>query len=71
MSSAPAAEPLPPRLEEILSALPERAFAGRLRQVYAAAGHAILRLSDMDLVQYETQTEIGRASCRERVSTDV
>ncbi|HET9452538.1 MAG TPA: hypothetical protein VFO83_16730 [Aggregicoccus sp.] len=61
MSSAPVAESLPPRLEEILKALPERAFSGRLRHVYTAAGQAIARLSDMDLVQYETQTVEGSA----------
>ncbi|MCE9673683.1 hypothetical protein LY474_38365 [Myxococcus stipitatus] len=42
------------RLEEILQALPDRAFSGRLRKVYAAAAAAIGRLSDMDLVKYET-----------------
>lgn len=45
---------LSPRLEEILKALPDRAFSGRLRKVYAAAAQAIARLSDMDLVKYET-----------------
>ncbi len=45
---------LSPRLEEILQSIPDRAFAGRLRKVYAAAAQAITRLSDMDLVKYET-----------------
>ncbi len=45
---------LTPRLEEILQAHPDRVFAGRLRKVYAAAAQAIGRLSDMDLVKYET-----------------
>ncbi|HZI11703.1 MAG TPA: hypothetical protein VE153_15075 [Myxococcus sp.] len=45
---------LSPRLEQILQSLPDRAFAGRLRKVYAAAAQAIARLSDMDLVKYET-----------------
>lgn len=45
---------LTPRLEEILQSLPDRAFAGRLRKVYAAAAQAIARLSDMDLVKYES-----------------
>jgi hypothetical protein len=54
--AAPAPDILPPRLDDILIALPERAFTGRLRKVYTAAAHAISRLSDMDLVQYETQT---------------
>jgi hypothetical protein len=47
---------LAPRLEQILQSLPEKAFAGRLRKVYAAAAQAIARLSDMDLVKYETET---------------
>lgn len=46
--------PLSARLEEILKSIPDRAFAGRLRKVYAAAAQAIARLSDMDLVKYET-----------------
>ncbi|MCP3059981.1 hypothetical protein LXT21_14450 [Myxococcus sp. K38C18041901] len=45
---------LTPRLEEILQAHPDGAFAGRLRKVYTAAAQAIARLSDMDLVKYET-----------------
>lgn len=44
---------LSPRLEAILQELPDRAYAARLRQVYAAAGHAMAQLSDMDLVKYE------------------
>jgi hypothetical protein len=47
---------LAPRLEQILQSLPDQAFAGRLRKVYAAAAQAIARLSDMDLVKYETET---------------
>jgi hypothetical protein len=46
--------PLSPRLEQILQTLPEPVFAGQLRRVYAAAAQAIARLSDMDLVKYET-----------------
>nr|WP_201768922.1 hypothetical protein [Myxococcus stipitatus] len=45
---------LTPRLEELLQAHSDGAFAGRLRKVYAAAAQAIGRLSDMDLVKYET-----------------
>ena len=45
---------LTPRLEEILQSLPDRAFAARLRAVYLAAAQAILRLSDLDRVKYET-----------------
>lgn len=49
-----------PRLEQILQSLPDPSFAGRLRQVYAAAAQAITRLGDMDLVKYETDsTESG------------
>jgi len=52
--------PLAPRLEQILQSLPAPAFAGRLRKVYGAAAQAISRLSDMDLVKYETDsTETG------------
>jgi hypothetical protein len=47
---------LAPRLEQILQSLPDQAFADRLRKVYAAAAQAIARLSDMDLVKYETET---------------
>ncbi len=47
---------LAPRLEQILQSLPDPAFADRLRKVYAAAAQAIARLSDMDLVKYETET---------------
>ncbi|CAM3426526.1 hypothetical protein G4177_35670 [Corallococcus sp. ZKHCc1 1396] len=57
MSAAAESPPpasLTPRLEEILQSLPDRAFAARLRAVYLAAAHAISRLSDLDLVKYET-----------------
>lgn len=60
MSAETTAAPLSPRLEQILQALPDPAFAGRLRKVYSAASQAIARLSDMDLVKYETDsTESG------------
>ncbi len=45
---------LSPKLEELLRSLSDRAFAERLRQVYTAAGQAILRLSDLDLLKYES-----------------
>ncbi|OJH37089.1 hypothetical protein [Cystobacter ferrugineus] len=45
---------LSPRLEELLCSLSDQAFAQRMREVYAAAGQAILRLSDLDLLKYET-----------------
>ncbi|MDY7230706.1 hypothetical protein [Hyalangium rubrum] len=48
--------PLAPRLEQIVQTLPDPAFAARLRKVYAAAAQAITRLSDMDLVKYETDS---------------
>jgi hypothetical protein len=52
--------PIAPRLEQILQTLPDPALAGRLRKVYAATAQAISRLSDMDLVKYETDsTESG------------
>jgi hypothetical protein len=47
---------LAPRLEQILQTLPDPAFSARLRKVYAAAAQAIARLSDMDLVKYETDS---------------
>ena len=47
---------LPLRLEELLYALADRALAERLRRVYEAAARAIARLSDMDLLRYETVT---------------
>lgn len=57
MSAAAESPPpasLTPRLEEILQSLPDRAFSARLRAVYLAAAQAISRLSDLDLVKYET-----------------
>ncbi|MBJ6763940.1 hypothetical protein JGU66_24475 [Myxococcaceae bacterium JPH2] len=45
---------LTPRLEEILQGLADRDVAERLRKVYLAAAHAIARLSDLDLVKYES-----------------
>ena len=45
---------LPPKLEEVLQGLPDATSAERLRRVYLAAAQAIARLSDMDLVKYET-----------------
>lgn len=60
MSAENAPSVLAPRLEQLLLSLPDPAFAGRLRQVYTAAAQAIARLSDMDLVKYETDsTESG------------
>jgi hypothetical protein len=45
---------LSPKLEELLQSLSDRAFAERLRKVYGAASQAITRLSDLDLLKYET-----------------
>ncbi|MGZ3457161.1 MAG: hypothetical protein ACXU86_01525, partial [Archangium sp.] len=45
---------LTPKLEELLQSLSDRSFAERLRKVYGAAGQAIARLSDLDLLKYET-----------------
>lgn len=50
---------LSPRLNEVLEAIPDRAFAGRLRKVYLAAANAVERLGDMDLVSYETTSLEG------------
>ncbi len=60
MSAETTPAPVSPRLEQILQTLPDQGFSGRLRKVYAAAANAIARLSDMDLVKYETDsTESG------------
>ncbi|MBN1203477.1 MAG: hypothetical protein JXB05_00950 [Myxococcaceae bacterium] len=60
MSAETTPAPVSPRLEQILQTLPDQGFAGRLRKVYGAAANAIARLSDMDLVKYETDsTETG------------
>lgn len=56
MSAENAPAVLAPRLEQLLQSLPDPAFAARLRQVYTAAAQAIGRLSDMDLVKYETDS---------------
>ncbi|HVE84939.1 MAG TPA: hypothetical protein VND93_18940 [Myxococcales bacterium] len=40
----------------MLESIQDRAFAARLRKVYLAAAQAVSRLSDMDLVRYETST---------------
>lgn len=56
MSEESTPAPLAPRLEQLLQTFPDQAFAGRLRKVYAAAAQAIARLSDMDLVKYETDS---------------
>jgi len=53
----PAPTGLPPRLEEALQQLDDPGFAERLRKVYLAAAHAIGRLSDLDLVRYESHAE--------------
>lgn len=47
------------RLTQVLDAIPDRAFAGRLRKVYLAAASAVARLGDMDLVKYETTSIEG------------
>jgi hypothetical protein len=51
--------PLAPTLEAILTKIPDRAFAGRLRKVYASCANAIDRLSSVDLVKYETSVAEG------------
>lgn len=54
MDAATPSPSLTPKLEELLQTLSDRAFAERLRQVYGAASQAIARLSDLDLLKYET-----------------
>ncbi len=56
MSAETTPASLAPRLEQILQTLPDPVFAARLRKVYTAAAQAIARLSDMDLVKYETDS---------------
>lgn len=50
---------LAPALEALLSKIPDRAFAGRLRKVCAACASGIDRLSSVDLVKYETSVSEG------------
>ncbi|MHB8872337.1 MAG: hypothetical protein ACYC8T_01500 [Myxococcaceae bacterium] len=59
--SAPDADPtgLSPRLDALLGQIPDRGYAGKLRKVYLAAAQAIHRLSDIDLVKYETSSTEG------------
>ncbi|HEY8208448.1 MAG TPA: hypothetical protein VIG99_13250 [Myxococcaceae bacterium] len=52
----PTTEALAPGLRQVLDSIQDRAFAARLRRVYTAAAAAVVRLSDMDLVRYETST---------------
>ncbi len=54
-----AAPSLPPRLEQLLGQLADRALSGRLKRVYLAAAHAIDRLGDLDLLKYETASLEG------------
>ncbi|WNG46718.1 hypothetical protein F0U60_23320 [Archangium minus] len=54
MDSATPSPILSPRLEELLQSLSDRSFSERLRKVYGAASQAITRLSDLDLLKYET-----------------
>ncbi len=42
------------KLEEILGGIPDRGLGNRMRKVYSAASQAVGRLSDMDLMKYET-----------------
>ncbi|MGZ6097211.1 MAG: hypothetical protein ACXWLL_02375, partial [Myxococcaceae bacterium] len=44
---------LPPALESALSSVPE-SQATRLRQLCHGAAHALARLTDLDLLQYES-----------------
>lgn len=54
MDAATPSPILSPRLEELLQSLSDRSFSERLRKVYGAASQAITRLSDLDLLKYET-----------------
>jgi hypothetical protein len=46
-------------LLDVLSGMADRALSGRLRKVYLAAASAITRLSDIDLIKYETTVTDG------------
>jgi len=46
--------PISARLEELLEAVPDREFAGKLKNVYQVAFQTIARLREIDLVKYET-----------------
>ena len=54
MDGPPSTEALAPGLRQVLDAIQDRTFAARLRKVYLAAAHTVSRLSDIDLVRYET-----------------
>jgi hypothetical protein len=41
---------------ELLVAIPDRGFAGRLLKVYQAAANAVARLTDIDLLRYESNS---------------
>lgn len=49
---------LPPKLTEVLDALPDGSFAERLRAVLQSASTAISKLADVDLLQYETNSVV-------------
>lgn len=50
------ADPLPPRLEEVLEAVADRALAAKLRRAIEAAAEAIERLGHLSLVKLEPAT---------------
>jgi hypothetical protein len=50
----PPTDALSIKLLEVLSRISDRGLSLRLRQVYEAAAQAVRRLSDMDLIRYET-----------------
>jgi hypothetical protein len=53
---------LPPKLKEILAGLSDPDFSTRLEKVYMAAAHAVARLTDMDLLRYESNQVEEQAS---------
>jgi hypothetical protein len=53
---------LPNKLQSLLESLPDRAFAARLEKVYLAAAHATARLTDMDLLLYDSNQSEEQSS---------
>lgn len=56
MDAATSPTSLPEKLQEVLREIPSPDFANRLEKVYQAAAHAVERLTDIDLLRYESNT---------------
>lgn len=57
--ASPGQPTLAPALDALIAKIPDRAFAGRLKKVFAACAQGIDRLSSVDLVKYETSVSEG------------